>query len=175
LISDYPAFSGIKTARKANAINRKSAIGLAECGWQALLVAMQAAVAQARARGDACVDAAARAANPPSERQPGQQGRLQPSPARNLLARLWKEHEAVLGIWASWTTSPSPATTTKRSRTGACRTVQQTIAGPFRVETGAEAFARLRGYLSSLRQQGVGLLAAWQSVFRGQPLYPALG
>jgi transposase len=51
--------------------------------------------------------------------------------------------------------------------------VQQKIAGSFRADSGSEAFARIRGDLSSLRQQGVALLAALQTVFTGQPLYPA--
>jgi transposase len=50
--------------------------------------------------------------------------------------------------------------------------VQQKIAGSFRAESGSEAFARIRGYCASLRKQGVGLLAALQTVFAGQPLYP---
>jgi DNA-binding transcriptional ArsR family regulator len=33
LISDFPACNSIKTARKADAIHPKSAIGHAECGW----------------------------------------------------------------------------------------------------------------------------------------------
>ena len=37
----------------------------------------------------------------------------------------------------------------------------------------AVAFARLRGYLSTLRKQGVALLAALDTVIAGQPLYPA--
>ena len=45
----------------------------------------------------------------------------------------------------------------------------------FRSDCGSEAFARIRGYLSSMRKQGVALLGALQSVFSGQPLYPALG
>ena len=48
------------------------------------------------------------------------------------------------------------------------------IAGSFRADAGSEAFGRIRGYLSSMRKQGVALLAALQSVFSGQPLYPAL-
>jgi len=52
--------------------------------------------------------------------------------------------------------------------------VQQKIAGSFRADMGSEAFARIRGYLSTMRKQGVGLLVALQSIFSGQPLYPAL-
>jgi hypothetical protein len=51
--------------------------------------------------------------------------------------------------------------------------VQQKIAGSFRTDCGSEAFARIRGYLSSMRKQRVALLAALQTVFTGQPLYPA--
>jgi len=36
-------------------------------------------------------------------------------------------------------------------------------------------FVSLRGYLVSMRKQGVALLAALHSIFTGQPLYPALG
>jgi len=52
--------------------------------------------------------------------------------------------------------------------------VQQKIAGSFRADSGSEAFARIRGYCASLRKQGVALLTALQTVFSGQPLYPAL-
>src|SRR5262249_59319883 len=52
--------------------------------------------------------------------------------------------------------------------------VQQKIAGSFRAQSGSEAFARIRGYCASLRKQGVALLAALQTAFTGQPLYPAL-
>jgi transposase len=78
--------------------------------FKPLLLAMKVAVEQARARGERRLGeaerrpflrrseellAAGRAANPPRERQPGQKGRPKPSPARNLLERLWKEHGAV--------------------------------------------------------------------------------
>jgi transposase len=36
--------------------------------------------------------------------------------------------------------------------------VQQKIAGSFHAPNGSEAFARIRGYLSSMRKQGVALL-----------------
>jgi hypothetical protein len=39
----------------------------------------------------------------------------------------------------------------------------------------AAAFARIRGYLSSLRKQGVKRLAALESLFTGQLLYPSFG
>ncbi len=51
--------------------------------------------------------------------------------------------------------------------------VQQKVSGCFRSDRGADAFACLRGYLSTLRKQGVALLAALETVVAGQPLYPA--
>jgi transposase len=47
------------------------------------------------------------------------------------------------------------------------------VSGCFRSDPGADAFARLRSYLSTLRKQGVALLAALETLFAGQPFYPA--
>jgi transposase len=52
--------------------------------------------------------------------------------------------------------------------------VQQKIAGSFRADSGAAAFARIHGYCASLRKQGVALLAALATVYTAHPLYPAL-
>jgi transposase len=53
--------------------------------------------------------------------------------------------------------------------------VQQKVSGCFRANTGAEAYCRIRGYLSTLRQRRQALLHALQAVFTGRPLLPALG
>jgi transposase IS66 family protein len=50
---------------------------------------------------------------------------------------------------------------------------QQKISGCFR--SGAEALARLRGYLATLGKQGATLLDALRTLFTGTPLYPAWG
>ena len=50
--------------------------------------------------------------------------------------------------------------------------VQQKVSGSFRSDRGADAFACLRSYLSTLRKQGAALLAALETVVVGQPLYP---
>jgi transposase len=51
--------------------------------------------------------------------------------------------------------------------------IQQKVSGCFRSDGGADAYARIRGYLATLRKQGQSLLAALDTVFAGQPLYPA--
>jgi len=46
------------------------------------------------------------------------------------------------------------------------------VSACFRSDWGADAFACLHGYLSTLRKQGVALLAAFETVVAGHPLYP---
>jgi transposase len=147
---------------------------------------MKAAVQQARTRGDqrrpdaerrafvaryADLLAAGLAANAPPQRRPGPRGRSKQSPARNLLERLWWGRDEVLGFLDAWTI---PFENNQAEQDRRMRKVQQKIAGAFRADTGSEAFARIRGHLVSMRKQGVARLAALQSVFSGQPLYPAL-
>jgi transposase len=153
-----------------------------------LLLEMKTAVEQARTRGEKRLCAAERlpfvaryeevlaaglAANPPpvAERPPGQRGRLKQSPARNLLERLWLGQHEVLAFLDDLTI---PFDNNQAEQDLRMLKVQQKIAGSFRADAGSAAFARIRGYLSSMRKQGVALLAALQTVFIGQPLYPAL-
>jgi transposase len=110
------------------------------------------------------------AANPPPVRRPGQRGRLKQSPARNLLERLLLRHEEVLAFLEDLTI---PFDNNQAERDLRTLKVQQKVSGCFRSEAGAEAFMRLRSYLSTLRKQGHLLLDALRTVFAGQLLYPA--
>ena len=51
--------------------------------------------------------------------------------------------------------------------------VQQKVSGSFRSQAGASAFCRIRGYLLTLRKQGVHLLGALEATLRGHPVLPA--
>jgi transposase len=51
--------------------------------------------------------------------------------------------------------------------------VQQKASGCFRSFEGAQAFARIRGYLSTLRKQGLPLLSALLATLRGHPVLPS--
>ena len=152
-----------------------------------LLQEMQVATEDARAQGQARIaadqraDFAARyeallvgglAANPPPTRRPRQRGRLKQSAARNLLERLWLQQDQVLAFLDDLTI---PFDNNQAERDVRMLKTQQKVSGGFRSEAGATAFARIRGYLSSLRKQGVALLDALRSLFAGVPLYPALG
>jgi len=152
---------------------------------KALLREMKGAVEWARASGLRRLPAAARAAfvtryqallasghaaNPPPARRPKQRGRVKRTPAQNLLERLWLGQEQVLAFLDDLTI---PFDNNQAERDLRMLKVQQKVSGSFRSDHGAEAFARLRGYLSTLRKQGVALLAALETVLAGQPLYPA--
>lgn len=113
------------------------------------------------------------AANPPpadQQRRPGQRGRLAQTPARNLLERLLLQQEEVLAFLDDLTI---PFDNNQAERDLRDLKVQQKVSGCFRSEWGADAYARIRGYLATLRKQGQSLLAALRTVCAGQPLYPA--
>ena len=151
---------------------------------KALLREMKAAVEQARDAGfrslstavrDALVAryrallAAGHAANPPPARRPRQRGRVKQTPARNLVERLWLGQEEVLAFLDDFTI---PFDNNLAERDVRMLKVQQKVSGGFRSDWGADAFACLRGYLSTLKKQGVALLAALETVVAGHPLYP---
>jgi transposase len=150
---------------------------------------MKAATDHARFRGDGCLPPPERdafvaryeallatglAANPPPERGARRRGRIKQSPARNLLQRLWLDRDAVLAFLDDLTI---PFDNNQAERDLRMLKVQQKVSGCFRAPdgpgSGATAFARIRGYLSTLRKQGVALLAALETVFAGQPLHPS--
>ncbi len=154
---------------------------------KALLRQMRVATDQARGQGLAQVPPTVRealraryrellavglAANPPpaTPRRPGQRGRLAQPPARNLLERLLFDQEAVLAFLDDLTI-PFDNNQAERDLRGL--KVHQKVSNCFRSDAGAAAFARIRGYLATLRKQGHALLAALETVFAGQPLYPA--
>ena len=112
------------------------------------------------------------AANPPPHRHPHQRGRRKQSPVRNLLERLWLGQEQVLAFLDDLTI---PFDNNQAERDLRLLKTQQKVSGGFRSDAGAEAFARLRSYLSTLRKQGVALLDALRTLFTGNPLYPAWG
>jgi transposase len=150
-----------------------------------LLREMKAATDQARAAGTLRLSqqerdgfvaryeqllAAGHAANPPPARPPHHKGRRKQSPARNLLERLWLGQDEVLAFLSDLAI---PFDNNQAERDLRMLKVQQKVSGCFRSTPGGTAFARIRGYLSSLSKQGVKRLAALETVFAGQPLYPS--
>jgi transposase len=151
---------------------------------KALLLEMKTATEQARADGRPqlsvptraafvtryqAVLASGHAANPPPERRPRQRGRVKQSPAQNLLERLWLRQNEALAFLEDLTI---PFDNNQAERDLRTLKLQQKVSGCFRSDAGADAFMRLRSYLSTLRKQGHALLDALRTVFAGQLLYP---
>jgi transposase len=157
------------TEMKALLLDMKAATeqGRAACLRQLPAVLRPTFVTRYRA-----VLAAGHAANPPPERRPRQRGRVKQTPAQNLLERLWLGQEQVLAFLDDLTI---PFDNNQAERDLRTLKMQQKVSGCFRSDPGADAFARLRSYLATLRKQGQPLFAALQTVFAGRPLYPALG
>jgi len=115
-----------------------------------------------------------RAANPataPPADRPRRRGRRPQTKAQNLLDRLTVYRDEVLAFLHDLRV---PFDNNQAERDLRMLKVQQKISGGFRTATGAAAFARLRGYVSTLRKQGLPVLAALESVFAGSPLMPSL-
>jgi transposase len=102
---------------------------------------------------------------------PGTRGRCTQSPARNLLDRLRKHQQAVLLFLQDLRVDFDNNLAERDLR---MVKVQQKVSGCFRSGAGSEAFARIRGYLSTLRKQGVPLLSALQATLGGHPVLPSL-
>ena len=111
-------------------------------------------------------------ANPPPERADGQRGRLKQTPARNLLDRLDKHRKSVLAFMYDFRV---PFDNNLAERDLRMMKVKQKISGCFRSSKGAEHFCRIRGYISTLRKQGIPVLNALRSLFEGSIVMPALG
>ncbi len=50
--------------------------------------------------------------------------------------------------------------------------VQQKVSGCFRSVTEAQALCRIRGHLSTVRKQGLAVLAALEQALIGHPVFP---
>lgn len=111
------------------------------------------------------------AANPPPA-TPEKRGRGRPkhSQAWNLLTRLSERQHEVLAFLDDFAV---PFDNNQAERDVRMVKVQQKISGTFRQPTGAEAFCRIRGYLSTLHKQGIALLEALEATFLGHPTLPS--
>lgn len=101
----------------------------------------------------------------------GRRGRTKQTPSRNLLVRLDTQREAVLAFMSHFAV---PFDNNQAERDLRMAKVRQKVSGCFRSAEGAAMFCRIRGYIATLRKQGLPILTALQSVFAGYPIMPRL-
>ncbi len=151
-----------------------------------VLLEMKQAVQQAQEAGLTCFPpehrctlvaryeasiAAGYAANPPDPPPKViKRGRRAQSKARHLLDRLCKHQDAVLRFLDDFAV---PFDNNLAEQDLRMVKVQQKVSGCFRSEQGAQAFARIRGYISTLRKQGMQVLSALEMALVGHPISPA--
>ena len=102
---------------------------------------------------------------------PGSRRRVKQTPAVNLIERLRTHREGVLRFL---TDLRVPFDNNLAERDLRMPKLKQKVSGCFRSTEGAEAFATVRSYLSTLRKQSVDLYQALVMTFQGQPPMPRL-
>lgn len=107
--------------------------------------------------------------NPRQRGSPHRRGRKKQSKARNLLERLRDYRASVLAFLYDFRV---PFTNNQVERDIRMMKVKQKISGTFRSRHGADAFCRVRGYLSTARKNGLSAFDALLRAFDETPFIP---
>lgn len=99
---------------------------------------------------------------------PKTRGRPKRPKPLNLILRLDLQREQVLGFMYDFVV---PFDNNLAERDIRMTKLKLKTSGCFRSLKGANAFARIRGYISTLRKQGLHILDALTNLFRGNPLF----
>jgi transposase len=113
----------------------------------------------------------ARLRNPIRPALPARRGRTKQSPAANLVTRLINHRDDTLRFL---TDLRVPFDNNQAERDIRMPKLKQKVSGCFRADTGAEHFATIRSYLSTLRKQSADLFQALVLTFQGAPPMPRL-
>jgi transposase len=90
---------------------------------------------------------------------------------RKLACRLEAKREEILLFMSDFSV---PFDNNQAERDLRMLKVKQKVSGCFRTEGGAEEFCRLRGYLSTMRKQGRGVMETIRSMCAGKVIMPEL-
>lgn len=110
------------------------------------------------------------ALNPKQERPPdnNKRGRFKQTKAHNLAQRLFKHEDAATLFIRD---IDVPFTNNQAERDLRMVKLKQKISGGFRTVLGAEIFCRIRGYISTIRKQGLNVLDALTKAFQNKPCF----
>ena len=106
---------------------------------------------------------------PPDPPRKSNRGRAPKHPQRNLLNRLYQQHEWVLAFVYDFDV---PFDNNQAERDLRMVKTKQKVSGTFRSQKGAEAFAAIRGYISTAKKNQQDLLDAIAKIFQGEPFMP---
>jgi transposase len=110
--------------------------------------------------------------HPVREGPPGSRRRVKQTPACNLISRLQGRRDEVLRFLSDLRV---PFDNNQAERDIRMPKLKQKVSGCFRSASGAQAFATVRSYLSTLRKQSVDCLQALVMTFEGNAPMPQLG
>ena len=109
--------------------------------------------------------------HPRAARPPGQRRRVKQTPAYNLITRLQAHRDEVLRFI---TDLQVPFDNNLAERDIRMPKLKHKVSGGFRAVAGAQAFATIRSYLSTLQKQSIDVYQALVLTFQGQPPMPRL-
>lgn len=107
--------------------------------------------------------------NPPESRGPTRRGRKKKSKPRNLLERLREHKEGILRFAKDFSV---PFDNNQGERDLRMVKVQQKISGCFRSIEGGMFYARIRGYISTVKKHNENVLNALQGLFENKYFMP---
>jgi hypothetical protein len=109
---------------------------------------------------------------PKIEKVPKQRGQTKKPKSQNLLLRLEKYKTGTIRFITDFKV---PFDNNMAERDLRMIKVKQKVSGTFMSRTGGKIFARIKGYISTVKKNGLNVMDELKGVFRGEAFVPVLG